>query len=128
MNFNILATCNNVETDNTTVLDNRLDTCVVVSVDIETNGILKLFSLNVGPQCAHNKSFVIVSLHFGNTTSETTCDHKIGLVASNGTECAGWKVCEVSARMLALPGNRNSFVKILNLLKNKSGTFKVRKS
>ena len=66
-----------------------------VPVVMETDGILKLFSLNPGFECTQNNSYVTVSLRFGNTTPETRCGDKIGLLASNGTECAGWKVCEV---------------------------------
>ena len=88
-------TCINVEGDSTAVLDKSINSCVKVPVVTETDGILKLFSLNSEFECTQNNSFVIVSLHFGNTTSETTCDDKTGLLASNGTECAGWKVCEV---------------------------------
>ena len=92
-----LDTCINVKADNITVLDHRLYTCVDVPVDRKIDGILKLFSLNVGPECAKNKFHVIVSLHYGDTTSDTTCNDKIGVLASNGAECAGWKVCEVSS-------------------------------
>ena len=112
-----LDKCISVKTDNISVLDHRLYTCVDVPVDTETGGILNLFSLNVGPECVKNKSHVIVSLHYGDTTSETTCNDKIGLLASNGTECSGSKVCEVSSFksfcMLSLSGNRDKTVKFL---------------
>ena len=91
----VAGTCINVEGDNMTMLDNSLDSCVKVQVNTETDGISKLFSLNVGRECTVNKPDVIVSLHFGNTTSETTCNDKIGILASNGTEYAGWKACKV---------------------------------
>ena len=91
----VADTCINVEGDNMTMFDNSLDSCVKVPVNTETDGISKLFSLNVGRECAINKSDVTIFLHFGNTTSEPTCNDKIGILASNGTECAGWKVCKV---------------------------------
>ena len=111
-----LDTCISVKTDNITVLDHRLYTCVDVPVDRETDGILKLFSLSVGPECAKNKSHVIVSLQYGNIISETTCNDNIGLLASNGTECAGSKVCEVSFYMLSLCGNRDKTVQFVTKL------------
>ena len=95
--------CINVEGDNMTMLDNSLDSCVKVPVNTETDGISKLFSLNVGRECAMNKSDVIVSLHFGNTTADTTCNDKIGILASNGTECGGWKVCKVIFQKGSIP-------------------------
>ena len=103
--FNILVnllyysvdTCLDLEGDNSTVLDNNFDTCIDVPLHNETRGVLKLFSLQVTPECPLNNGHVIMSLFFGITTYETTCGDKIGFLASNGTLCAGWKICKVKS-------------------------------
>ena len=107
-------TCLDLEGDNSAVLDNNFDTCIDVPLHNETRGFLKLFSSQVRPECPLSSGHVIMSLFFGNTTSETTCGDKIGFLASNGTVCGGWKICKVKS--FKCPNHHPLHVSIINMV------------